>query len=81
MRKQAGISASSGGGSEMVVERRAGPITAAQLGVPVGTVVEARHVTSAPKGFLARLRHRFRSSVVPPAQAAAARRRILGGDV
>lgn len=79
MRKHAGISASSGGGSEMVVELRAGPITAAQLGVPVGTVVQARHVTSPPKGLLARLRHRFRSSVVTPAQAAAARERILEG--
>lgn len=78
MRKGAGISAASGGNTEMVVELRAGPITAAQLGVPVGTVVAARHVVSAPQGFFRRFLHRFRSSIVSPDQAVAIRKRIAG---
>lgn len=81
MRKGAGISAAQGGQTEMVVEVRAGAATAAKLGVPVGTVIEARHVVSAPTGFFRRFLHRFRSSVVTPEQAAAARRRIAGEQV
>lgn len=73
MRKDVGLAAVAGASSEIVAELIAGPETAARLGVPVGTVVDARHVITAKDGTQLQ-----EDDVVTPEAAARARRRILG---
>lgn len=61
--------------NEMLAQVIAGPETAARLGVPVGTVVEGRHVITPLDGSPST------ATVVSPDQAATIRQRITGEEV
>lgn len=58
--------------NELVVEAIAGPETAARLGIPVGSVFEARHVVAPLDGSPST------AEVVDASTAERIRRRILG---
>lgn len=59
--------------NEVVFDVIAGPITAAQLGVPVGSIVESRHVVAAVDGAT------VQDSVITANESAAISERIMTG--
>lgn len=61
--------------NEMVAQVIAGPETAARLGVPVGTVIEGRHVVTPLDGSPST------ATVITPEEAATIRQRITGEEV